>query len=54
MMEERSIVGPRDGPRPREVLVSSMEVEELFGGPSAGSGYVSSGVGDEPFSDDEE
>jgi len=30
-MEERGIVGPRDGPRPREVLVSPMEVEDLFG-----------------------
>lgn len=32
MMEERGIVGPRDGPRPREVLISYLEVEELFGG----------------------
>jgi DNA segregation ATPase FtsK/SpoIIIE, S-DNA-T family len=31
MMEERSIVGPRDGPRPREVLVSNMDVDSLFG-----------------------
>ncbi len=31
MMEERSIVGPRDGPRPREVLLNPMEIEELFG-----------------------
>jgi S-DNA-T family DNA segregation ATPase FtsK/SpoIIIE len=31
MMEERGIVGPRDGPRPREVLVSPLEVDELFG-----------------------
>jgi S-DNA-T family DNA segregation ATPase FtsK/SpoIIIE len=30
MMEERSIVGPRDGPRPREVLVNPLEVDELF------------------------
>jgi S-DNA-T family DNA segregation ATPase FtsK/SpoIIIE len=30
MMEERTIVGPRDGPRPREVLVSPLEVDELF------------------------
>ncbi|HWD38583.1 MAG TPA: DNA translocase FtsK, partial [Fimbriimonas sp.] len=30
MMEERAIVGPRDGPRPREVLVSPLEVDELF------------------------
>lgn len=32
MMEERGIVGPRDGPRPREVLVDPMEAESLFGG----------------------
>lgn len=32
MMEERGIVGPRDGPRPREVMMSLMEVEDLFGG----------------------
>ncbi len=31
-MEERQIVGPRDGPRPREVLVSPMDVDALFGG----------------------
>jgi S-DNA-T family DNA segregation ATPase FtsK/SpoIIIE len=31
-MEERGIVGPRDGPRPREVLINPMEVEDLFGG----------------------
>lgn len=30
-MEERSIVGPRDGPRPREVLVGLLEVDDLFG-----------------------
>ncbi len=29
-MEERSIVGPRDGPRPREVLVTPHEVDGLF------------------------
>lgn len=34
MMEERSIVGPRDGPRPREVLVGLLEVDDLFGGGS--------------------
>ena len=33
-MEERAIVGPRDGPRPREVLLSPVEVDELFGPPS--------------------
>jgi S-DNA-T family DNA segregation ATPase FtsK/SpoIIIE len=31
MMEERQIVGPRDGPRPRDVLIDPMEVEALFG-----------------------
>lgn len=31
MMEERQIVGPRDGPRPREVLIDPIEVEALFG-----------------------
>jgi S-DNA-T family DNA segregation ATPase FtsK/SpoIIIE len=45
MMEERSIVGPRDGPRPREVLVNIMDVDALFGtaprydvGPTIGDG----------------
>ena len=32
VMEERGIVGPRDGPRPREVLIDPMEVDSLFGG----------------------
>ncbi len=31
-MEERGIVGARDGPRPREVLIDPLEVETLFGG----------------------
>jgi S-DNA-T family DNA segregation ATPase FtsK/SpoIIIE len=31
-MEERGIVGPRDGPRPREVLINPMEVDDFFGG----------------------
>ncbi|MCW5943967.1 MAG: hypothetical protein KIS66_17185 [Fimbriimonadaceae bacterium] len=31
-MEERGIVGPREGARPREVLIEPMEVETLFGG----------------------
>jgi len=35
MMEERQIVGPRDGPRPREVLISVMEVDDLFNTPGA-------------------
>ena len=30
-MEERGIVGPRDGPRPREVLVDPMEAAQMFG-----------------------
>jgi DNA segregation ATPase FtsK/SpoIIIE, S-DNA-T family len=32
VMEERGIVGPRDGPRPREVLIDPLEVDDLFGG----------------------
>ncbi|HEY0868741.1 MAG TPA: DNA translocase FtsK [Fimbriimonas sp.] len=31
MMEEKNIVGPRDGPRPREVLMNPMDVDALFG-----------------------
>lgn len=31
MMEERGVVGPRDGPRPRDVLLNIMEVEAMFG-----------------------
>jgi S-DNA-T family DNA segregation ATPase FtsK/SpoIIIE len=31
MMEERGIVGPRDGPRPREVLVTPHEVQAQLG-----------------------
>jgi len=31
LMEERGVVGPRDGPRPREVLIDIMQVEVLFG-----------------------
>lgn len=30
LMEERRIVGPRDGPRPREVLINPLEVENMF------------------------
>lgn len=30
-MEERGVVGPRDGPRPREVLVNLTDVDSLFG-----------------------
>ncbi|MBX3118031.1 MAG: DNA translocase FtsK 4TM domain-containing protein [Fimbriimonadaceae bacterium] len=40
MMEERGIVGPRDGPRPRDVLVNIMEAEEMVGG---GSNYDGEG-----------
>ncbi len=32
MMEERGIVGPRDGSRPREILVNPMEVDQVLGG----------------------
>lgn len=31
-MEERGIVGPRDGPRPREVLLTASEVDMYFNG----------------------
>jgi DNA segregation ATPase FtsK/SpoIIIE, S-DNA-T family len=31
IMEEKGIVGPRDGPRPRDVLVSPTDVDSLFG-----------------------
>lgn len=31
MMEERGIVGPSDGPRPREVRMEPMQVESIFG-----------------------
>lgn len=31
MMEERGIVAPRDGPRPREVLISVTDAEQMFG-----------------------
>jgi DNA segregation ATPase FtsK/SpoIIIE, S-DNA-T family len=41
MMEERQIVGPRDGPRPREVLVSPMDADALFGGePYGDTGWI--------------
>lgn len=31
LMEERGIVGPRDGPRPREVLVDPMQAQQMLG-----------------------
>lgn len=41
VMEQRGIVGPRDGPRPREVLLSPIEADELFGRrPTVDTGWV--------------
>lgn len=41
MMEERGIVGPRDGPRPREVLVSLADLDALFGqAPQYETGWI--------------
>jgi S-DNA-T family DNA segregation ATPase FtsK/SpoIIIE len=31
VMEERGIVGTRDGSRPREVLIDPLEAEHMFG-----------------------
>lgn len=31
LMEERGVVGARDGPRPREVLMDPIQMEQLFG-----------------------
>jgi len=39
MMEERQIVGPRDGPRPRDVLLNPLEVDALFSGGKVGVRY---------------
>lgn len=47
MMEERQIVGPRDGPRPRDVLVNPLEVDALFNGGKTGPRYdVGPTIGD--------
>lgn len=43
VMEEKGIVGPRDGPRPREVLISLGEVDAMFGGgggPAYETGWI--------------
>jgi S-DNA-T family DNA segregation ATPase FtsK/SpoIIIE len=48
-MEERGIVGPRDGPRPREVLIDPLQVETLFGG---GRVYTDEEMGPDPDEDD--
>ena len=41
VMEEKSIVGPRDGPRPRDVLVSPTDVDALFGkAPAYDTGWI--------------
>ncbi|MCW5939581.1 MAG: hypothetical protein KF884_01360 [Fimbriimonadaceae bacterium] len=31
LMESRAVVGPRDGPRPREILIDPMQMEVMFG-----------------------
>jgi S-DNA-T family DNA segregation ATPase FtsK/SpoIIIE len=49
-MEERGVVGPRDGPRPREVLVGPMEVDALFG---KGVKYQTDWVSNERSDEDE-
>ena len=47
MMEERQIVGPRDGPRPRDVLMNPLEVDALFSGGKVGVTYdVGPTIGD--------
>jgi DNA segregation ATPase FtsK/SpoIIIE, S-DNA-T family len=41
LMEERKVVGPRDGPRPREVLINPMDVDSMFGkGPKYQTDWV--------------
>jgi S-DNA-T family DNA segregation ATPase FtsK/SpoIIIE len=49
MMEERGIVGPRDGPRPREVLLDPMDVETVLGG---GVPYSGPPIEMDPFDDE--
>lgn len=49
MMEERGIVGPRDGPRPREVLLDPMDVETVLGG---GIPYSGPPIEMDPFDDE--
>lgn len=48
LMESRSIVGPRDGPRPREVLIDMLQAEHMFsrGTPMPQGAYIED---DEPF-----
>lgn len=45
-MEQQGIVGPLDGSKPREVLVSKEDLERLFGGPT--------GLSDNDFYEEEE
>lgn len=47
VMEEKGIVGPRDGPRPRDVLISPTDVDALFGKAPV---YDTGWVGDEEAS----
>ncbi|PID32213.1 cell division protein FtsK [Candidatus Saccharibacteria bacterium] len=47
-MEEQGVIGPADGSRPRDVLVSSME--DVFGGPASG---VQPGDSDDDGDDEE-
>jgi DNA segregation ATPase FtsK/SpoIIIE, S-DNA-T family len=43
LLEERGIIGPADGARPRDVLISSLD--QVHGSPAAGPAAVSSGNG---------
>ena len=53
LMEQRGIVGPLDGAKPRDILMTRDEVEAMFtkgsngGASSAGLGLISGGDGDE-------